>query len=256
MACQIVSSLAFQRLYSFSSDYSLLTKGSGSSLVILVVYVDAILLTGVDVSDISSLKRKFFHDLLAEFHSSNCSPVTYPLELNVKSKAKDEEPLPRPEQPCVPHIKATMHLLRYLKGNSDFGIFFSHSSDLSLQAYYYDSDCGFYPDSRRSVSGLLSDLGVLYVPPVPLFCDGLFSIHNARNPVFYERPKYIKLDCHFVQSKLVEGLITLSHNSSASQLGDVFTKALSSPVHHLHIIKLGVLSPSNLRKAAGIIDMG
>lgn len=56
MVCQIVSSLAFQRLYSFSSDYSMLTKDSGSSLVILVVYVDTILLTGVDVSDISSLK--------------------------------------------------------------------------------------------------------------------------------------------------------------------------------------------------------
>lgn len=135
-------------------------------------------------------QRKFFHDLLAEFHSSNCSPVTYPLELNVKSKAKDGEPLPRPEvykslidrfnflthispdlrfimqylnlfmqQPCVPHIKATMHLLRYLKGNSDFGIFFSHSSDLSLQAYYCDSDCGFYPDSRRSVFGCCIFLG-------------------------------------------------------------------------------------------------
>lgn len=43
------------------NDYSVFTKGSWASLVILVVYVDAIILTGTDLTEISALKS-FLHD--------------------------------------------------------------------------------------------------------------------------------------------------------------------------------------------------
>nr|XP_016442248.1 PREDICTED: uncharacterized mitochondrial protein AtMg00810-like [Nicotiana tabacum] len=342
------------------NDYSLFTRGSGKSMVILIVYVDDIILTGTDEFEIASLKeflnlqfkikdlgslnyflgievlhtpsgvllhqKKFIHDLLANFNSSDCSPVTCHPELNVKLKAREGDPLPNPEtyrsfigklnflthtrpdlsfavqhlsqfiqQPCFPHMKVALHLLRYLKGTSDFGLFFSNSPDLSLQAYCA-SDWGSCLDSRRSISGfyiflggsligwkskkqvvvslssveaeyrsmskvmagitwvcrLLSNFWVSSASPVPLYCDSISAIHIARNPIFHERTKYIELDCHFVRSKLTEGLISLSHTSSTSQLADVFTKPLCGPSHHLHIRKLGVLSPSNLRGAVEI----
>lgn len=99
---------------------------------------------------------------------------------------------------------------------------------------------------------LLSDFGVSPSLPVPLFCDNQ-EVHIAKNQVFHERTKHIKLDCHFVCGKLGNGLISLFHNSSASQVVDVLTKVLLGPAHHFHIRKLGVVSPSSLK---GVVRLG
>lgn len=96
------------------------------------------------------------------------------------------------------------------------------------------------------VCRLLSDFGVIFSSPVSLFCDNQVAIHIAKNPVFHERTKHIELDCHFVRTKLHEGLLQLLHTSSANYLADMFTKPLGGVVHHLHLCKLGVISPSNL----------
>ncbi|XP_075079725.1 uncharacterized protein LOC142164957 [Nicotiana tabacum] len=113
------------------NDYSLFTKGSGDSLIILVVYVDDIVFIETDLGEVSALKaffhdqfkikylglfnyfigievlyssfevllhqRKFIHDLLKEFHCNVCSPVISPLELHEKLKAKVGDPFPNPE---------------------------------------------------------------------------------------------------------------------------------------------------------------
>ncbi|XP_075088144.1 secreted RxLR effector protein 161-like [Nicotiana tabacum] len=62
------------------------------------------------------------------------------------------------QKPCVPHMKSALHLLRYLNGTSDLGIFLNNSSDFSIQVYC-DSDWGSCPDSRRSVTGFYILLG-------------------------------------------------------------------------------------------------
>nr|XP_016442732.1 PREDICTED: uncharacterized mitochondrial protein AtMg00810-like [Nicotiana tabacum] len=204
------------RGYSHSlNDYSLFTRGSGSSLVILVVYVDDMILTMTDLPEISSLKaflheqfkikdlgslnyflgievlysdsrvllhqKKFVHELLDSFASSASSAVIYPLALNEKLKAYVGDPLPKPEEYrclvgklnfliyirpdisfAVQHLsqflQAALHLTRYLKGTSDFVLFFSNSSDLSLKVYW-DSDWTSCVDSRRSVAGFCVFLG-------------------------------------------------------------------------------------------------
>ncbi|XP_070024874.1 uncharacterized mitochondrial protein AtMg00810-like [Nicotiana sylvestris] len=62
------------------------------------------------------------------------------------------------QHPCVPHMEAALHLLRYLKGTFDFGLFFNNSSNFSPQVYC-DSDLGSSPDSRRSMTGFYIMLG-------------------------------------------------------------------------------------------------
>ena len=94
---------------------------------------------------------------------------------------------------------------------------------------------------------LLHELSVPNVTPVPIKCDSQSAIHIAKNPVFHERTKHVEIDCHFVREKLQDGLISLQHVPTQSQLADLFTKSLPSRQHYTLLHKLGVLSPSNLR---------
>nr|XP_016476611.1 PREDICTED: uncharacterized mitochondrial protein AtMg00810-like [Nicotiana tabacum] len=61
-----------------------------------------------------------------------------------------------------------------------------------------------YRSMRRVVAELtllvrlFDDLSIPISLPVPLHSDSQTAIHIAKNPVFHERTKHVKLDCHFV----------------------------------------------------------
>ncbi|XP_019233039.1 PREDICTED: uncharacterized protein LOC109213666 [Nicotiana attenuata] len=141
---------------------------------------DDIILTGIDLTEISVLKS-YLHD---RFKIKDLVSLTTFL-----LKAKEGELLPKPEeytsvigklnflthtrldlsfavqhlsqfmqQPCLPHMKATLHLLRYLKGSADSEIFYNNDPDMSLKVFY-DSDWASCPNSRRSVTGFCIFLG-------------------------------------------------------------------------------------------------
>jgi len=97
------------------------------------------------------------------------------------------------------------------------------------------------------LSRILYELTLTSSTPIPIKCDNLAAIYILKNPVFHERTKYIEIDCHFVQHKLLEGLISLSHVPTKSQLADICTKPLTGTLHHHILSKLGVYTPSNLR---------
>nr|XP_016503333.1 PREDICTED: uncharacterized protein LOC107821414 [Nicotiana tabacum] len=125
-------------------------------------------------------QSKFIRDLLHEYNCDMVSPVTCPLDLNSKLKAAMGDLLPSPDTyrslvgklnffihtrpdlcvavqhlsqflqaPCTSHMKAALHLLRYLKGTSDVGVFYGNSPSLSLSAFC-DSDWDACPDTCRS----------------------------------------------------------------------------------------------------------
>ncbi|XP_047258730.1 uncharacterized mitochondrial protein AtMg00810-like, partial [Capsicum annuum] len=134
-------------------------------------------------------QSKFVTDLLSNYACGVTSLVVCPLELRKKLYADIGDPLAQPksyrclvgklnflthtrldlsfvvqhlsqylQHPCVPHMHAALHLLRYLKGSPGFGLFFSDSLDLTLRVFC-DSDWASCPDSRRSITGFYVLLG-------------------------------------------------------------------------------------------------
>ncbi|XP_019237389.1 PREDICTED: uncharacterized protein LOC109217587 [Nicotiana attenuata] len=58
------------------------------------------------------------------------------------------------QAPREPHLKAAIHVLRYLKKDPTLGIFLSNDPNYTVSAYF-DSDWAACPDSRKYVSGYI-----------------------------------------------------------------------------------------------------
>ena len=90
-----------------------------------------------------------------------------------------------------------------------------------------------YKSLRRVVGELIwllrlfSELIVPLVCPFSVFCDSQFALLIAQNSIFHERTKHIEIVCHFVRTKLQEGLITLHYVHNDHQLADILTKTLT-----------------------------
>nr|XP_016479150.1 PREDICTED: uncharacterized mitochondrial protein AtMg00810-like [Nicotiana tabacum] len=160
------------RGYSHSlNDYSLFVKRTESCYVFLAVYVDDIILTEDDLSEISALKMANPLDIAHKLHSDVGELLPKPESYKSLVGKLNFLTHTRPDlcfavqhlcqflkTPRVPHMAAALHVLRYLKGISTFGVFLSNSPDFSLLASC-DSDWAACHESRRSVTGFCIHLG-------------------------------------------------------------------------------------------------
>ncbi|KAL0294844.1 UNVERIFIED_CONTAM: Retrovirus-related Pol polyprotein from transposon RE1 [Sesamum radiatum] len=137
----------------------------------------------------SITQHKFIRDIIFDTGLHSTRPTTSPLPPDVKLSAhnstllSDAEPyrrlvgqllylsFTRPDisfgaqqlsqfvhAPCTVHMDAALHLVRYLKGCPERGLFFPASSSLSLTAYC-DADWASCTDSHRSLIGYCIFLG-------------------------------------------------------------------------------------------------
>ena len=65
-----------------------------------------------------------------------------------------------------------------------------------------------------------------HVEVVELKVDSKSALALAKNPVFHERSKHIRIKYHFIRSCLEDGSIKADHISTTDQLADILTKSL------------------------------
>jgi len=91
------------------------------------------------------------------------------------------------------------------------------------------------------ISYILHDLHVPSSLPYTLHCDNKVAIYIADNPIFHEKTKHIRIDCHYIRDKLLDGFLKTAHVSSQNQLADIMTKPLSESQHNSLSSKLGLM---------------
>lgn len=92
---------------------------------------------------------------------------------------------------------------------------------------------------------LLKELGLKDLGSTPIYYDNQAALAIAANPVHHEKTKHVKIDCHFIRDKAIEGHISPRYVSTSSQIPDVFTKVLTIEQHQFLLHKLGVQTPSH-----------
>lgn len=75
---------------------------------------------------------------------------------------------------------------------------------------------------------LLKDLNIPLTSPPTIWCDNQSAIALAANPVYHARTKHIEVDFYFIREKVVNGDVCIQYISSVDQVGDIFTKGLTS----------------------------
>jgi histone deacetylase 1/2 len=74
---------------------------------------------------------------------------------------------------------------------------------------------------------LLDELGISHPRAACLWCDNIGAKYLSANPAFHARTKHIEIDFHFVCEQVAARRLDIRFISTADQISDGFTKALS-----------------------------
>eukprot|EP00253_Pinus_taeda_P024976 PITA_24976 len=93
---------------------------------------------------------KYANEILKRFHMEKCKPMQSPIAVNQLSQAM--------VQPTELIWKAAKHVLRYLRGTSQFGLWYRQLEGVKLQGFT-DADWAGSPSDQKSTLGGICNLG-------------------------------------------------------------------------------------------------
>ncbi|KAL0885862.1 hypothetical protein Bca101_009845 [Brassica carinata] len=123
------------------------------------------------------------------------------------------------------HGQAIKHILRYVKGTTNFGLFFKRDGSRSVVGYS-DSSHNIDLDDGRSTSGHAFYYGE-EDKMVTLRIDNKSAIALTKNPVFHGRSKHVFKKYHFIRECVENGQIEVEHVAGVEQKADIPTKPLA-----------------------------
>ncbi|GKA52735.1 putative RNA-directed DNA polymerase [Tanacetum coccineum] len=202
------------------NDFSLFIKDKNEVFIVLLVYVDAIVITGIEVlepnGNLYLSQRTYYLELLADFgNKEGLVEIDKPLSVHVLSQYM--------HAPLQSHLKLAFRVLRYLKNAPGKGISFCKSDVMNLNLISWKSK----KQSRLSESSTKAEYMAMN------------TIQIAANPVFHERTKHFEIELFFLREKVADGVIKTIKIKSADNTIDIFTKGLSVVDHNRYCENLG-----------------
>ncbi|XP_041020504.1 uncharacterized protein LOC121262166 [Juglans microcarpa x Juglans regia] len=240
------------------ADHSLFSLITHTSITIVLVYIDDILVAGIFLN-----QRKYTLDILTDSGQLGARTAHFPMEQNLKLTDRDGSLLTDPVSSCM---LLEIHTCRLPS------VFFAISKAVPVKASFSHHlaicmllhEPHFFVNKKKMtvarssaeaeyramtvttceltwLKQLLTDLGISHSEPISLYCDNQSTLHIAHNPVFHEHTKHIEIDCHIVCDKIRASFLTAVHTSSHEQLANIFTKALGQDLFHHFLHKLGIM---------------
>ncbi|KAL0461337.1 UNVERIFIED_CONTAM: Retrovirus-related Pol polyprotein from transposon RE1 [Sesamum latifolium] len=238
-------------------------------------------------------QHKYIRDIIHDAGLTDCKPASTPLPIGLKLSAQHSDPLPDPgsyrrlvgrllylsftrpdisfgaqqlsqfvHQPGQPHMDAALHLVRYLKGCPDQGLFFPVSNSPTLTAFC-DADWAGCLDSRRSLSGFCIFLGRALIswkskkqPTVARSTAEAEYRSLGTTPIrsFTNAPNTLKSTAIWFGITISLAFLP-SYVASKSQLADIFTKSLPASAFRSLLSKLALVSPSQVQLEGGLMRL-
>eukprot|EP00253_Pinus_taeda_P009290 PITA_09290 len=149
--------------------------------------------------------------------------------------------------------KASKHVLRYLRGTSQFGLWYRRTKGVKLQGFT-NADWARSPSDRKSISSGIFNLGSAIVSwynkkqrSVALSTtEDKYMVASqscsklSENPVFHDRSKHIDIRYHHLRDCVARRIMLLQYILSEEQDANILTKALPKSKFKFHRDRIGV----------------
>ncbi|GAA0164517.1 transmembrane signal receptor [Lithospermum erythrorhizon] len=158
------------------------------------------------------------------------------------------------QNPTQNHWDGALHVVKYLRGNANHGLFYSANSDLVVSAYC-DADWAKCHENRRSVTGYSIFLGPSLVSwkskkQTTVSKSSAEAEYRSAATTSCELKwiSYLCKDLHipivdpiklWCDNKSAAGFLVPQYVNTKQQLSDIFTKSLPAPVFRDLLFKMG-----------------
>ncbi|GAA0162116.1 hypothetical protein LIER_39348 [Lithospermum erythrorhizon] len=144
-------------------------------------------------------------------------------------------------RPTKFHLQLAKRILRYLKGTTEYDIFYKEGTSKGGLLAYTDTitqqpivtlsttEAEFVAATACTCQAIwmmriLKELNHEDTECIQINCDNSSTIKLSKNPIIHGRSKHIDVRYHFLRDLTNEGVIALIHCGSTYQVADIMTK--------------------------------